>query len=228
MAKIDRAMYFINKHDTQSGSNLTDVSRQFFLYWKLCNLYRLNTREMNAENIFNGFTQLLDYTERNSAKDLYVNNEIDVESNVEIEFETYDLNVSANSVAIDNLNEVAFNDEEFEVDEDIFHDDITERAREFDWYVESADNSINWTSIESDLVEPLDDVTLIYMYDESQDIHSTDVDRFIATEVNTIHDNNQGMTNDAYISFMFGELNAQIARRNAPPAVDDNTGELIN
>lgn len=98
---------------------------------------------MNAENIFNGFTQLLDYTERNSAKDLYVNNEIDVESNVEIEFETYDLNVSANSVAIDNLNEVAFNDEEFEVDEEIFHDDIAEGARDFDWYVESSDNGIN-------------------------------------------------------------------------------------
>lgn len=228
MAKIDRAMYFINKHDTQSGSNLKDVSRQFFLYWKLCNLYRLTTREMNAENIFNAFTQLLDYTERNSAKDLYVNNEIDVESNVEVEFETYDLNVSANSVAIDNLNEVAFMDEEFEVDEAIFHDDIEQGAQDFDWYIESSDNNIDWSSIESDLVEPLDDVTLIYMYDESQDIHSTDVDRFIATQVNTIHDNNQGMTDDAYISFMFGELNAQIARRNAPPAVDDNTGELIN
>jgi len=228
MAKIDRAMYFINKHDTQSGSNIKDVSRQFFLYWKLCNLYRLNTRDMNAENIFNGFTQLLDYTERNSAKDLYVNNEIDVESNVEIEFETYDLNVSANSVEIDNLNEVAFNDEEFEVDEEIFHDDIAEGARDFDWYVESSDNSINWTSIESDLVEPLDDVTLVYMYDESQDIHSSDVDRFIATQINRIHDNNLGMTDDAYMSFMFGELKAQLERRNAPPAVDENTGELIN
>ncbi len=228
MAKIDRAMYFINKHDTQSGSNIKDVSRQFFLYWKLCNLYRLPTRQMNAENIFNGFTQLLDYAERNSAKDLYVNNEIDVEANVEIQFETYDLNVSANSVAIDNLNEVAFMDEEFEVDEEIFHDDIAEGARDFDWYVESSDNSINWTSIESDLVEPLDDITLVYMYDESLDIHSSDVDLFVKNEIDTIHDNNQGMTDDAYMSFMFGELKAQIERRNAPPAVDENTGELIN
>ncbi len=228
MAKIDRAMYFINKNDTQSGSNIKDVSRQFFLYWKLCNLYRLNTREMNAENIFNGFTQLLDYTERNSAKDLYVNNEVDVQSNVEIEFETYDLNVSANSVAIDNLNEVAFNDDEFEVDEEIFHDDIAESARDFDWYVESSDNSIDWTSIESDLVEPLDDITLVYMYDESQDIHSSDVELFVKNQMDTIHSNNDGMTDDAYMSFMFGELKAQLQRRNASPAVDANTGELIN
>jgi len=183
---------------------------------------------MNAENIFNGFTQLLDYNERDSAKDLYVNNEIDVESNVEIEFETYDLNVSANSVAIDNLNEVAFNDEEFEVDEEIFHDDIAEGARDFDWYVESSDNGINWTSIESDLVEPLDDITLVYMYDESLDIHSSDVDLFVKNQMDTIYQNNDGMTDDAYMSFMFGELKAQLQRRNAPPAVDDNTGELIN
>ncbi len=92
---------------------------------------------------------------------MYVNNEIDVESNVEIEFETYDLNVSANSVAIDNLNEVAFNDEEFEVDEEIFHDDIAQGAQDFDWYVESSDNNIDWSSIESDLVEPLDDVKFV-------------------------------------------------------------------
>lgn len=66
------------------------------------------------------------------------------------------------------------------------------------------------------------------MYDESQDIHSSDVDLFVKNQINRIHDNNLGMTDDAYMSFMFGELKAQLERRNAPPAVDENTGELIN
>jgi hypothetical protein len=66
------------------------------------------------------------------------------------------------------------------------------------------------------------------MYDESLDIHSSDVELFVKNQMDTIHSNNDGMTDDAYMSFMFGELKAQLQRRNASPAVDANTGELIN
>ena len=226
MANIDRAMYFINIQDQQTGSNIKDVSRQFFIYWKLCNLYGLNTRDMNAENVFNGFTQLLDYGERSLCKDFYVRNEIGVESDIEVEFDKYNIQVEASNVRVHNLNEVAFNDDEFEVDDDVFTDDVDEQVKNFDWYVEDSQNAINWNSIEADLVEPTEDNTLRYLYDEGLDISSEYIPQFISEQMKVIHENNEGMTEDAYMSFMFGELKAQLARRNAPK-VDPETGELL-
>lgn len=227
MARIDRAMYFINKNSTiESGSNLEFVAYQFFTYWKLSNMFGFTTRAMNAEDIFNGFSQLIDYQERNSAKDLYVNNEVTVESNVEIQFEAYDLDVESSGVAVDNLNEVAFNEEEFEVDEDVFRDDLDEQVRNYEWYVESSTNSINWNDIESDLVEPTEDRTLIYMYDNDLDIHSEDVEAFVSEEMSKIDENNDNMTIDAYISFMIGELRVQMERRNAPEEESKVTGVI--
>ena len=216
MARIDRAMYFVNKNSNKSSSNLVEVAHQFFIYWKLLNMYGFSTKAINAEQIFDGFTQLLDYNERRCAKDLYVNNEVTVNADVEIEFEVYNLNVQQNGVQVDNLNNVAFTDEEFEIDEDIFRDELDDQAREMEWYVESSDNDIDWDDIESDLVSPTEDNTLVYMYDLDMDIHSSDVEAFVATEVEVIYKNNADMTDDAYKSFMLRALQAQMERRNAP------------
>ena len=217
MARIDRAMYFVNKNSSKaSSSNLIWVAHQFFIYWKLLNMYGFSTKAINAEQIFDGFTQLLDYNERSCAKNLYVNNEVTVNADVEIEFEVYNLNVQQSGIQIDNLNNVAFEQEEFEIDEDGFRDEIDEQAREMDWYVENSDNEIDWNDIESDLVDPTEDSTLVYMYDLDMDIHSSDVEAFVATEVEVIYKNNADMTDDAYKSFMLRALQAQIERDNTP------------
>ena len=217
MVKIDRAMYFI--HDGISLNNkFLSLSKRFFCYWKLHNLYGLNSTTLQADDICSGFIQLENLDSQRIAESLYYDNKIDIESNIEVEVDTYAMDVEASNITIENLNAVDLMNETIQLDDEdeIFQDELDEQVRNFDWHLESADSYINWHSIDDSLLRPSDDITVVHMHDDNRDIGALDVKYFVESQIHTITENNENISNEDYIRFMTNKLNTQLEKRNTP------------
>lgn len=225
--KIDRAMYFIYTTVNKGNNDLISLSKRFFTYWKLQNLYGTPTRDLYADNMVNGFLELNNEHTTTYARDLYVLNQINVVGTAEIEFDVHEVECEADSVSVENLNAVSIEGETPDIDdlEEEFRDTISEQASEMEWYTENVSAEVTWDNVECDLVEPSDDDTVSYLYEKGLAYESRDISEFIEDQIMCINDNNKGMTPDAYVNFMLGELKAQMNRRNTPvdePSVSDN------
>ena len=223
--KIDRAMYFIYTTVNKTNNALPSLARRFFTYWKLQNLYGIPTRDLHADKIVNGFLELNNEHTADYARDLYVLNQIDIFGTAEIEFDLHEIECEADSVTVDNLNAVSIEGETPDIDdlEEEFRDTISEQASEMEWYTQNISSEVSWDNVECDLVEPCDDDTVSYLYEKGLAYESRDISEFVDDQVMCINDNNKGMTPDAYVNFMLGELKAQMNRRNTP-VVDPDMG----
>ena len=216
--KIDRAMYFIYTTVNKTNNDLISLSKRFFTYWKLQNLYGTPTRDLQADNIVNAFLELSNEHTASYAKNLYVYNQIDIVGTAEIDFDLHDIECEADSVSVENLNAVSIEGETPDIDDldEVFNDTISEQASEMEWYIQNTSAEVTWDNVECDLVEPCDDDTVSYLYEKGLDYESRDISEFVDDQVMCINENNEGMTPDAYVNFMLGELKAQMNRRNTP------------
>jgi len=223
--KIDRAMYFIYTTVNKTNNALPSLAKRFFTYWKLQNLYGIPTRDLHADKIVNGFLELNNEHTADYARDLYVLNQIDIFGTAEIEFDLHEIECEADSVTVDNLNAVSIEGDEPDIDDldEVFNDTISEQASEMEWYTQNISSEVSWDNVECDLVEPCDDDTVSYLYEKGLAYESRDISEFVDEQIACINENNEGMTPDAYVNFMLGELKAQMDRRNTP-VVDPDMG----
>mgnify|MGYP003654782466 CR=1 FL=1 len=133
--------------------------------------------------------------------------------------------LQADSVTVDNLNAVSIEGDEPDIDDldEVFNDTISEQASEMEWYTQNISSEVSWDNVECDLVEPCDDDTVSYLYEKGLAYESRDISEFVDEQIACINENNEGMTPDAYVNFMLGELKAQMDRRNTP-VVDPDMG----
>ena len=237
---IDRTMWFLynrlGDNDKQAPS-IDSVSEMFFNYWKIMNAIDINTQTLSAIDIYNGLNTCYDKMAKSTAKNLYEFGEVPANADYRIsyyeqEHEIYD--TYANCV---NLNEVLVEGGEPEFDDtEPFREALNEVAFEdIEYEVESETFTLNEDSIEwYKTVHPSDDKLINYMYDTGKNLEWDDIDEFLHDKLSAIDDAKGDMHISQFRKFMLDRLANQNINiidgleqtENGMKEVDPNTGEL--
>ncbi len=237
---IDRTMWFLynrlNDSSRQTPS-IDSVSGMFFNYWKIMNVMDINTQTLSAIDIYNGLNACYEKMAQSTAKNLYEYGEVPANADYRISYyeqeheiyDTYANCVNLNEVLIEGgepefddtdpfreaLNQVAYEDVEYEVDDETF----TLNEDSIEWYK---------------TCHPGDDKVITYMYDTGKNLEWDDIDEFLGDKLDMVDHQNADMHKTQIRKFMLDRLTNQNIgiidgleqTENGMKEVDSNTGEL--
>jgi hypothetical protein len=214
---IDRTMWFLYNRlgdNSRQAPSIDAISGMFFNYWKLMNVMDINTQTLSAIDIYNGLSTCYDRLARSTAKNLYEFGEVPANADYRIsyyeqEHEIYD--TYANCV---NLNEVLVEGSEPEFsDTEPFRDALNQVAFEdIEYEVESESFTLNEDSIEwYKTVHPGDDKLVTYMYDTGKNLEWDDIEEFLHDKLALVEAQNADMNNAQIRKFMIDRLASQNA-----------------
>ena len=237
---IDRTMWFLyNKlgSPAKEAPSIDVISGMFFNYWKIMNALDISTSNLSAIDIYNGLSNCYDKNAQSTAKNLYEYGEVPANADYRVsyyeqEHEIYD--VYANCT---NLNEVLVEGSEPEFDDtDSFRDALNEVAYEdVEYEIESESFTLNEDTIEwYKTCHPGDDKVITYMYDTGKNLEWDDIDEFLGDILDMVDHQNADMHISQVRKFMLDRLanqNVDIIDSleqtdNGMKEVDPNTGEL--
>ena len=237
---IDRTMWFLYNRLGDSGRqapSIDSISEMFFNYWKIMNAININTQTLSAIDIYNGLSNCYDNLAKSTARNLYEDGEVAANADYRVSYyeQNHDIyDVYANCV---NLNEVLLEgaDPEFD-DTDSFREALNEVAYEdMEYEIESETFTLNEDTIEwYKTVHPSDDKIVNYMYDTGESLEWDDIQNFLYDKLNTIQNANADMHQSQIRKFMLDRLANQNINiidgleqtENGMKEVDPNTGEL--
>jgi hypothetical protein len=237
---IDRTMWFLYNRlvdDARQAPNIDTISGMFFNYWKIMNVININTQTLSAIDIYNGLNACYNNLAKSTARNLYEYGEVPANADYRIsyyeqEHEIYD--TYANCV---NLNEVLVEgaDPEFD-DTEPFREALNEVAFEdIEYEIESETFTLNEDTIEwYKTCHPSEDKVVTYMYDTGENLEWDDIEEFLGNKLNDIDDANADMHISQIRKFMLDRLANQNINimdgleqtENGMKEVDPNTGEL--
>ena len=239
---IDRTMWFLYNRLGDSGKqtpNIDSVSEMFFNYWKIMNAIDINTQTLSAIDIYNGLSTCYDKSARSTAKNLYEYGEVAANADYRVSYyeqdhEIYD--VYANCV---NLNEVLIEGAEPEFDDtEPFRNALNEVAYEdVEYEVESETFNLNEDTIEwYKTCHPGDDKLITYMYDAGKNLDWDAIDEFLSDKLDMVDHQNADLHQSQIRKFMLDRLANQNINiidgleqtKDGMKEVDSNTGELQN
>ena len=209
---IDRTMWFLYNRLGDSGRqapSIDSISEMFFNYWKIMNAININTQTLSAIDIYNGLSNCYDNLAKSTARNLYEDGEVAANADYRVSYyeQNHDIyDVYANCV---NLNEVLLEgaDPEFD-DTDSFREALNEVAYEdMEYEIESETFTLNEDTIEwYKTVHPSDDKIVNYMYDTGESLEWDDIQNFLYDKLNTIQDANADMHQSQIRKFMLSRL----------------------
>ena len=237
---IDRTMWFLynrlGDNDRQTPS-IDAISGMFFNYWKIMNTLDINTQTLSAIDIYNGLSTCYDRSARSTANNLYVHGEVSANADYEVSYYNRDHEIYDTYANCVNLNEVLVEGAEPEfADTEPFRDALNEVAYEdVEYEIESEsftldENAIEWYKT----CHPSEDKVITYMYDTGLNLEWDDIEEFLGDRLNNIEDNNADMHISQIRKFMLDRLANQNINiidgleqtQNGMKEVDPNTGEL--
>ena len=237
---IDRTMWFLYNKLGDSGRrtpNIDSISEMFFNYWKIMNVIDINTQTLSAIDIYNGLSACYDKTARSTAKNLYEYGEVPANADYRISYYEQDHEIYDTYACCSNLNAVLVEgmDPEFD-DTEPFREALNEVAFEnIEYEVESETFTLNEDTIEwYKTVHPSDDKLVTYMYDTGKNLEWDDIDDFLRDKLSDIEHNNANMHQSQIRKFMLDRLANQNINiidglektEDGMKEVDPNTGEL--
>lgn len=237
---IDRTMWFLyNKlgSPAKEAPSIDVISGMFFNYWKIMNTLGINTQTLSAIDIYNGLSNCYDTSAQSTAKNLYEYGEVAANADYRIsyyeqEHEIYDVYANCS-----NLNEVLVEGSEPEFnDTDSFREALNEVAYEdIEYEVESETFTLNEDDIEwYKTCHPSEDKLITYMYDSGENFEWDNIEEFLNDKLNDVDDANADMHISQLRKFMLDRLANQNVNiidsleqtENGMKEVDPNTGEL--
>ena len=237
---IDRTMWFLYNRLNDSGKqapSIDSISEMFFNYWKIMNALDINTQTLSAIDIYNGLSNCYDKSARSTAKNLYEYGEVPANADYRVsyyeqEHELYDIYANCS-----NLNEVLIEGGEPEFDDtDSFREALNEVAFEdIEYEVESESFTLNEDSIEwYKTCHPGDDKLITYMYDTGKNLDWDAIDEFLSDKLDMVDHQNADLHQSQIRKFMLDRLANQNTNiidgleqtENGIKEVDLNTGEL--
>lgn len=237
---IDRTMWFLyNKqtNENKQAPSIDAISGMFFNYWKIMNALDISTSTLSAIDIYNGLSDCYDKSAKSTAKNLYEYGEIAANADYRVsyyeqEHEIYDVYASCS-----NLNEVLIEGGEPEFDDtDSFREALNEVAYEdIEYEVESESFTIDENAIEwFKTCHPSDDALINYMYDTGKNLDWDAIEEFLGDKLDMVDHQNADMHRTQVRKFMLDRLanqNVDIIDSleqtdNGMKEVDPNTGEL--
>ena len=232
---IDRTMWFLYNRLGDSGKqtpNIDSVSEMFFNYWKIMNAIDINTQSLSAIDIYNGLSTCYDKSARSTAKNLYEYGEVPANADYRISYYEQEHEIYDTYANCSNLNEVLIegSDPEFD-DTEPFREALNEVAFEdIEYEVESESFTLNEDSIEwYKTVHPSDDKVVNYMYDKGHNLEWDDIDEFLGDKLNDIDDANVDMHISQIRKFMLDRLtNQNINIIDGLEQTKTNTNEVQN
>ena len=237
---IDRTMWFLYNRLGDSGRqtpNIDSISEMFFNYWKIMNVIDINTQTLSAIDIYNGLSACYDKTARSTAKNLYEYGEVPANADYRISYYEQEHEIYDTYACCSNLNAVLVEgmDPEFD-DTEPFREALNEVAFEdIEYEVESETFTLNEDTIEwYKTVHPSDDKLVTYMYDTGKNLEWDDIDDFLRDKLSDIAHNNANMHQSTIRKFMLDRLANQNINiidgleqtEDGMKEVDPNTGEL--
>jgi hypothetical protein len=214
---VDRTMWFLynrlGDNDKQAPS-IDAISGMFFNYWKIMNAMDINTQSLSAIDIYNGLSNCYDKMARSTAKNLYEYGEVPANADYRVSYYEQEHEIYDTYANCSNLNEVLIegSDPEFD-DTETFRQALNEVAYEdIEYEVESETFTLNEDSIEwYKTCHPSEDKLITYMYDTGLNLEWDDIDEFLGDRLNAIEDNNADMNKAQIRKFMLD----RIANQNA-------------
>ena len=237
---IDRTMWFLYNRLGDSGRqtpNIDSISEMFFNYWKIMNVIDINTQTLSAIDIYNGLSACYDKTARSTAKNLYEYGEVPANADYRISYYEQEHEIYDTYACCSNLNAVLVEgmDPEFD-DTEPFREALNEVAFEnIEYEVESETFTLNEDTIEwYKTVHPSDDKLVNYMYDTGKNLEWDDIDDFLRDKLSDIAHNNANIHQSTIRKFMLDRLANQNINiidgleqtEDGMKEVDPNTGEL--
>ena len=237
---IDRTMWFLYNRLGDSGRqtpNIDSISEMFFNYWKIMNVIDINTQTLSAIDIYNGLSACYDKTARSTAKNLYEYGEVPANADYRISYYEQEHEIYDTYACCSNLNAVLVEgmDPEFD-DTEPFREALNEVAFEnIEYEVESETFTLNEDTIEwYKTVHPSDDKLVTYMYDTGKNLEWDDIDDFLRDKLSDIAHNNANIHQSTIRKFMLDRLSNQNINiidgleqtEDGMKEVDPNTGEL--
>lgn len=190
---INRLVYFVNSIYSKSGvrNSLSSIAEQYFYIKKIQTSLGVPT---SPKNIFQGLVRLNDPNIRNRCRQLYLEQEVPVDIEVDISYDTTSFSGYDIETNIENLNEVSVRDEypkyndsdlESSIKESI-EDDVSDNQ----WWVEEiSDVSVKgqWSL---PYLEPSED-EFLYSYDDyhcPDTLHPNDIQEWIKEQMDSLDD----------------------------------------
>lgn len=214
---IDRTMWFLYNRlgdNNKQAPSIDAISGMFFNYWKLMNTMDINTQSLSAIDIYNGLSTCYDKSARSTAKNLYEYGEVPANADYRVSYYEQEHEIYDTYANCSNLNEVLIegSDPEFD-DTEPFRQALNEVAYEdIEYEVESETFTLNEDSIEwYKTCHPSEDKLITYMYDTGLNLEWDDIDEFLGDRLNAIEDNNADMNKAQIRKFMLDRLANQNA-----------------
>lgn len=214
---IDRTMWFLYNRlgdNSRQAPSIDAISGMFFNYWKLMNTMDINTQSLSAIDIYNGLSTCYDKSARSTAKNLYEYGEVPANADYRVSYYEQEHEIYDTYANCSNLNEVLIegSDPEFD-DTEPFRQALNEVAYEdIEYEVESETFTLNEDSIEwYKTCHPSEDKLVGYMYDTGLNLEWDDIDEFLGDRLNAIEDNNADMNKAQIRKFMLDRLANQNA-----------------
>jgi hypothetical protein len=214
---IDRTMWFLYNRlgdNSRQAPSIDAISGMFFNYWKIMNAMDINTQSLSAIDIYNGLSNCYDKSARSTAKNLYEYGEVPANADYRVSYYEQEHEIYDTYANCSNLNEVLIegSDPEFD-DTEPFRQALNEVAYEdIEYEVESETFTLNEDSIEwYKTCHPSEDKLITYMYDTGLNLEWDDIDEFLGEKLNAIEDNNADMNKAQIRKFMLDRLANQNA-----------------
>ena len=237
---IDRTMWFLYNRLGDSGRqapSIDSISEMFFNYWKIMNALDINTQTLSAIDIYNGLSDCYDEQAQSTALNLYEYGEVPANADYRISYYERDHEIYDTYANCVNLNEVLVEGAEPEFDDtEPFRDALNEVAYEdIEYEIESESFTLNEDSIEwYKTCHPGDDKVITYMYDTGRNLEWDDIDDFLNVKLDMVDHQNADMHISQIRKFMLDRLANQNTNiidsleqtENGMKEVDSNTGEL--
>jgi hypothetical protein len=237
---IDRTMWFLYNRlgdNARQTPSIDVISGMFFNYWKIMNTLDINTQTLSAIDIYNGLSTCYDRSARSTANNLYVHGEVAANADYRVSYYEQDHEIYDTYATCSNLNEVLIEgaDPEFD-DTEPFRDALNEVAFEdIEYEIESETFTLNEDTIEwYKTCHPSEDKVVTYMYDTGKNLEWDDIEKFLGDRLNMIDDANADMHISQIRKFMLDRLANQNINiidgleqtENGMKEVNPNTGEL--
>jgi hypothetical protein len=214
---VDRTMWFLynrlGDNDKQAPS-IDAISGMFFNYWKIMNAMDINTQSLSAIDIYNGLSNCYDKMVRSTAKNLYEYGEVPANADYRVSYYEQEHEIYDTYANCSNLNEVLIegSDPEFD-DTEPFREALNEVAYEdIEYEIESESFTLNEDSIEwYKTCHPGDDKLVGYMYDTGLNLEWDDIEEFLHDKLALVEAQNADMNKAQIRKFMLDRLANQNA-----------------
>ena len=190
---INRLVYFVNSIHSNSNvrNSLSSIAEQYFYIKKIQTSLGMPT---SPKNVFQSLVRLNDPNIRNMCKQLYWEQEVPVDIEVDISYDTTSFSGYGIEAKIQNLNEVSLRDEHPKYDDNelegyvkhYIEDDVSDNQ----WWVEEIHDVSVKGQWELPYLEPSED-DFLYSYDDyhcPDTLHPFDIQEWVKEQMDSLMD----------------------------------------